>query len=363
MPSSINFEQKVIIGKDRDSAVQTALTGNTVYSLPKWTARKNMVDLVLMIMDEDGPLPMYNMRPAKKTRNAADQFEDEQQGEYEARGQPPHGQIERVHTHNNAYPKMYDELDKRRSIAQFDDEQQGQYEARGQPPHGQIERVHTHNNAYPKMYDELDKRRSIAQVGIPGMDTRQIALRGAATYSSNQNEISKFDPTCPKCIKRKKRIEEERKKKGRVCKKCKDKKIRKESRNKLERVTKQRNPKPRKQQSRCKSTLRSRPCIICSNKCFQCYLAAETKSVSTFKSNENLLSTPVQEIVPTNLTTGINIRENNEKPVLNSKTSQKKKIGKKPGSSKSDVNPDTETGPSVSSYNSFMSIEHEPMIE
>lgn len=71
-----------------------------------------------------------------------------------------------------------------------------------------------------------------------------------------------------------------------------------------------------------------------------------------------------QEITPPNLTSGINMRENNEKIVLSSKSSHKKRLAKKPGSSKSEENPpDTETKPSVSSYNSFMSAEHEPMIE
>ena len=176
--------------------------------------------------------------------------------------------------------------------------------------------------------------------------------------SSSQNGSERFDPTCAKCIKRKKRIEEERKKK-RLCKKCRDQRGRKDSKNKLSRVAKQRMPKVRKQPTRCRSYYRnSKPCTICSNKCFQCHLAAETKSVSTFKSFDNLLSVP-QEIT---VAPGICLK-GQEKIVLKSKSSHKKRVGKKPGSTKSDVNPDTETGPSVSSYNSFMSTEHEPMVE
>lgn len=102
---------------------------------------------------------------------------------------------------------------------------------------------------------------------------------------------------------------------------------------------------------------------MCSNKCFQCHLATETKSVSTFKSSDNLLSVP-QDIT---MATGISIKDP-EKIVLKSTSSHKKKIGMRPGSTKSDVNsgqPDTETGPSVStgSYNTFLSTEQEPMIE
>ena len=69
MSNSLKIEQNVTISQECDSAAQTALTGSTVYSLPKGTAKRSMVDIMLMIMDEDGPLPMLNMRPAKVRRN------------------------------------------------------------------------------------------------------------------------------------------------------------------------------------------------------------------------------------------------------------------------------------------------------
>ncbi|KAF9417990.1 hypothetical protein HW555_005135 [Spodoptera exigua] len=90
-------------------------SGRIVYSLPK-KSRKAFVDLVLTIMDSEGPKPMRNMRPVEKIRTGADQFNAVHHGEYEARGQQSQDKVDRVLAHNKACPKMYDELDRRRSI-------------------------------------------------------------------------------------------------------------------------------------------------------------------------------------------------------------------------------------------------------
>ncbi|XP_023950907.2 uncharacterized protein LOC112055138 [Bicyclus anynana] len=64
--------------------------------------------------DEDRPRPMVGRKPCEKRPNAADQFE-EHQVEYERRDTQT---LRRDwETHNSTYPKLRDELEKRRSIA------------------------------------------------------------------------------------------------------------------------------------------------------------------------------------------------------------------------------------------------------
>ncbi|XP_046975558.1 uncharacterized protein LOC124541676 [Vanessa cardui] len=86
---------------------------------------------------DDGPRPMKNMKPTQKNPNSAEQF-------------------------RNAHKSVHDS---------------------GNMSEDRMKRVHEHNLAYPKLRDELDKRRSLKQVTI------------------NEKKISSFDPKCRACMK------------------------------------------------------------------------------------------------------------------------------------------------------------------
>ncbi|XP_031766441.2 uncharacterized protein LOC116413156 [Galleria mellonella] len=82
------------------------------------TGRSNHVlDVMCRIVNEDGPEPMRNMKPTQKVPNAAEQFSSEHHGEHEACGRQSRDRLSRVSRHNETYPKMHDELNKRRSCA------------------------------------------------------------------------------------------------------------------------------------------------------------------------------------------------------------------------------------------------------
>ncbi|XP_035453943.2 uncharacterized protein LOC118278726 isoform X1 [Spodoptera frugiperda] len=107
-------QKRTVDSRNKTKHNTTVRSGRVVYTLPK-KSRKRIVDLVLTIMDSDGPKPMRNMKPVEKHRTGADQFSVQHHGEYEARGQQSSDKVDRVLAHNKACPKMYDELDKRRS--------------------------------------------------------------------------------------------------------------------------------------------------------------------------------------------------------------------------------------------------------
>ncbi|CAH2101399.1 unnamed protein product [Euphydryas editha] len=67
---------------------------------------------------DDGPKPMKNLKPTKKNLNSADQFWRDHQAGYEEMTKASVDWTERVENHNAAYPKLRDELDRRRSITQ-----------------------------------------------------------------------------------------------------------------------------------------------------------------------------------------------------------------------------------------------------
>ncbi|PZC73209.1 hypothetical protein B5X24_HaOG209941 [Helicoverpa armigera] len=273
----------------------SAMSDGTLYSIPK--RRKNIVDMVLKIIDGEGPKPMKNMRPAQKNRNGADHFCDEHHGEYENRCEPSRDRIGRVQTHNNACPKMYDELNKRRSIAK------------------------PTANAY-------------------------------MSYS-NMPAATEFDPNCRICLNLKNQMEPLPRRR-RPNKKPRQRRN-KQTRNNRNRITKTKKPRRSAYPSREFKLSRIR-----TNKCCQCttyYVpaSAESKSVSTL--DDHLVPQP-NVMVPMTSTQGTNHEGPDAKgvniPVQN-----------KP-SKKSDIdsgNPETNSNPSVSSYNSFMSMEHEPMVE
>ncbi|XP_032525881.2 uncharacterized protein LOC116776749 [Danaus plexippus] len=76
---------------------------------------RSILDIVLDIMDE-GPKPMKNLKETEKNRNCVDQFWDAHQSEYEARGRMSEDHVDRVNQHNMTYPKLRKELEKRRSL-------------------------------------------------------------------------------------------------------------------------------------------------------------------------------------------------------------------------------------------------------
>ncbi|XP_060809077.1 uncharacterized protein LOC132903833 [Amyelois transitella] len=87
----------------------------SAYAVP--SEHDDVVTTVCRIVDEDLPQPMKGMRKANKVPNAADQFSANHHGEYEARGRRSANRIDRVHRHNQACPKLYDELNKRPSAS------------------------------------------------------------------------------------------------------------------------------------------------------------------------------------------------------------------------------------------------------
>ncbi|XP_013174342.1 PREDICTED: uncharacterized protein LOC106122793 isoform X3 [Papilio xuthus] len=76
----------------------------------------DIVGIMTTIIHDDGPMPMRDRIPTERIKNAADKFKESHQPDYEDRFMKNGDGIERVHNHNTAYPKLRDELDKRRSI-------------------------------------------------------------------------------------------------------------------------------------------------------------------------------------------------------------------------------------------------------
>ncbi|XP_045497408.1 uncharacterized protein LOC123695565 [Colias croceus] len=79
---------------------------------------QDIVDCVVGIMD-DGPEPMKNFKPVQKIKNGLEKFWASHQAQYEARGRSSGSRVNRVHRHNAAYPKLIDELDRRRSMTKI----------------------------------------------------------------------------------------------------------------------------------------------------------------------------------------------------------------------------------------------------
>ncbi|XP_050359752.1 uncharacterized protein LOC126779643 isoform X2 [Nymphalis io] len=79
----------------------------------------------------DGPRPMKNLKPAQNL-NSAEQFHLVHQSEYENRSKGSVDRMKRVHDHNLAYPKLRDELDKRRSVMQviFNEKEKSPYDSK-----------------------------------------------------------------------------------------------------------------------------------------------------------------------------------------------------------------------------------------
>nr|XP_026486758.1 uncharacterized protein LOC113393868 [Vanessa tameamea] len=67
---------------------------------------------------DDGPRPMKNLKPTQKNLNSAEQFRLAHQSGYDNGGKMSVDRMKMVHQHNLAYPKLRDELDRRRSVKQ-----------------------------------------------------------------------------------------------------------------------------------------------------------------------------------------------------------------------------------------------------
>ncbi|XP_013138486.1 PREDICTED: uncharacterized protein LOC106103298 isoform X4 [Papilio polytes] len=76
----------------------------------------DIVSIMTTIIQDDGPMPMRDRKPTERIKNAADKFKESHQPDYEDRFMKNADGIERVHNHNTAYPKLRDELDRRRSL-------------------------------------------------------------------------------------------------------------------------------------------------------------------------------------------------------------------------------------------------------
>ncbi|XP_063836857.1 uncharacterized protein LOC135086005 [Ostrinia nubilalis] len=257
------------------------------YSPPDERQRSDhIVDVVCRIMDDDGPRPMVNCRPAQKSRNAADQFHADHQEAYEARGRQSRDRMQSVRLHNTGYPKMHDELDRRRSTAKV---------------------TMTH--------------------------AQRTAVQQAA-YNR-----------CNACIKNKKRAEPKKK-----AFTPRDYKKRSRHRQGGARITKPKS-RQRTRRSPCRIYRLSK---IRTNRGCQCstFLLAKDK-----KSGTNDIPLNLEPPVMTEDTFACRDLKVNYSETYKDKS--KTSNYTKDGSSKRD-NPDTD--PSVSSYNSYASLEDEPMV-
>ncbi|XP_013138485.1 PREDICTED: uncharacterized protein LOC106103298 isoform X3 [Papilio polytes] len=87
----------------------------------------DIVSIMTTIIQDDGPMPMRDRKPTERIKNAADKFKESHQPDYEDRFMKNADGIERVHNHNTAYPKLRDELDRRRSLTKNRVMQNGRY--------------------------------------------------------------------------------------------------------------------------------------------------------------------------------------------------------------------------------------------
>ncbi|XP_026725664.1 uncharacterized protein LOC113492380 isoform X2 [Trichoplusia ni] len=208
---------------------------------------------------------------------------------------------------------------------QFYLDHHAEYEARGKVSRDQISRVLAHNSACPKMYDELRKRRSTCR---PMISHRNLAQ---ANYDPNSRD--RENEICFKVMKRGKLDNRRKRTRNRS---------REYHRYDSSRVTKHKRP------DRRRSPIVFKLPIISLNKCCQCtsyYLPAETNSVATFK--ECVALQP--EKAP-------------HSNVMALQTFDPNRVQSPPPSN---VDPGSRhtSAPSVSTYNSFMSMDHEPMVD
>ncbi|KAL0808448.1 hypothetical protein ABMA28_012906 [Loxostege sticticalis] len=253
---------------------------------------EHIVDVVCQIIDDDGPRPMRDCRPTQKSRNAADQFDSDHQGAYEARAQPSRDRIQAVKQHNSAYPQMRDELNRKRSTAKI---------------------------------------------------TMMNAQRSSAMQQANYNR-------CNACIRYKKRAEP--KKRLSVIRYPRERKKKSRLRQSGTRVTK---PKTRQRARRSPCRI-YRLSKIRTNRGCQCsaYLLAKDKKSGT---NDILLNLEQPQKMAEDAFACRDLKANyTEAYKKQSKTSQYSKESSKIHNH----NPDSD--PSVSSYNSYASLDDEPMV-
>ncbi|XP_026725663.1 uncharacterized protein LOC113492380 isoform X1 [Trichoplusia ni] len=270
-------------------------------------SKADIVDIVLKLMD-DGPTPMKNLRPAKASITYTGHVNFGCAGEQ--RSTPPSKWLAKKN---------------RTGADQFYLDHHAEYEARGKVSRDQISRVLAHNSACPKMYDELRKRRSTCR---PMISHRNLAQ---ANYDPNSRD--RENEICFKVMKRGKLDNRRKRTRNRS---------REYHRYDSSRVTKHKRP------DRRRSPIVFKLPIISLNKCCQCtsyYLPAETNSVATFK--ECVALQP--EKAP-------------HSNVMALQTFDPNRVQSPPPSN---VDPGSRhtSAPSVSTYNSFMSMDHEPMVD
>lgn len=71
------------------------------------------------------------------------------------------------------------------SADQFNKEQQGPYETREKGNKDDVEAINEYNSTYPKMKNELEKRRSIAKVRTPHICLKYVLYKENVVYKEN----------------------------------------------------------------------------------------------------------------------------------------------------------------------------------
>ncbi|CAK1587816.1 unnamed protein product [Parnassius mnemosyne] len=259
----------------------------------------DIIDTVLKIIEEDDPIPMRDMKPAQKVKTGADMFWE---------------------THQAAY------------------------EGRATSSGDRVQRVHNHNSGYPKLRDELDNRRSLAKV---------TAFKTSPKYNN-------YDSNCAACVKYKKLKEL---KSSKVKRKCRNNERRKRS------IGKKLSPKKRKTYQRKSNEAyyyKNRMNTGC--QCSGLLNALNKQSGPDDKLTLDLSMTELQKMASTDF---VNIKT--EPTPLNNDDDDKSLLSLYKKTCKNDTencsqsdknsaqNPDT-SNPSISTYNSFASTDHEPMV-
>ncbi|CAG5036962.1 unnamed protein product [Parnassius apollo] len=261
----------------------------------------DIVDTVLKIIEDDDPIPMRDMKPAQKVKTGADMFWETHQAEYETRAASSGNKVQRVHNHNSGYPKLRDELDNRRSLVKV-------------------------------------------------------------TALKTSHKFNNYDLNCTAYAKYKKLKELKRPKVKRNEVKFRNNECRKRS------IGKKWSPKKRKShRKRINKTYYNKNRMNTGCQCSGLLNALNKKSGNDDKLTFDLSITELKNMAPNDFvkikdeSTPLN-NDDDDKSILSLyEKSYKNDTENRSESKYSSQNPDT-SNPSISTYNSFPSIEHEPLV-
>ncbi|KAJ0169864.1 hypothetical protein K1T71_014470 [Dendrolimus kikuchii] len=192
------------------------------------------------------------------------------------------------------------------SADQFNEDHQGPYKAREKQSKDDVEAINEHHSTYPKMINELEKRKSIAKPTAITLK-RSNEITGFLDYKQSQSKVAV------------KRLY---------------------TRTPAQRYRRKNKPKRNRRRVRFRRKPKARDCQVCS------FLKEVGKMYDTY-----VLTTEM-------------IMAENERRELSRNLSKISRLSVGSGSEvkKSEVSGDQSCNPSVSTYNSFPSIDHEPIV-